>query len=121
MHKCFLSLCIPERELEAVENTIGGMEKDHTPTYITLQEQLGKNIHMFAEADNYLIKILQRNGIASVATLMPPNTTHYFPPASATATVAVCQCQDGLPTEQVTSSGCFRTLKMKSENFYGLG
>ena len=36
--KHFLSLRIPERELEAVENTIGGMEKHHAPIYITLHE-----------------------------------------------------------------------------------
>ena len=54
MHKNFLSLRVPERELEAVENTIGGMEKHHAPIYITLHEQLGTSICTFADADNYL-------------------------------------------------------------------
>ena len=79
MHKYFLRLRIPKREMEAVENTIREMEQDHTPIYVTLREQLGTQIQTFAAADNYLTRILQRNGIATLRTIQQSVPAHHFP------------------------------------------
>ena len=76
------------------------MEKGHSLVSKTLQEQLGTQIRTFAEADNYLTKILQRNGISSVATIKPSGPAYYFPATSASTTIAVRQLEDNPAVDQ---------------------
>ena len=107
MHKCFLSLAIPKREMEAIENIIEGMKKDHNPIYATLKEQLGTQIQAFTDADYYLPRILQRNGIATFATIHQSVPAHYFPNC--------CQLQQYHPMLQSASAkmNCQRAKKGK--------
>ena len=72
MHKNFIKLRVPEKELQALELTIDGMEVNANAIYLVLKNELGKQIKTFQDADFYLTGLMRRTIVISVSKTTPP-------------------------------------------------
>ena len=70
-HKHFIKLRVPEKELQAVELTIDGMEVNANAIYLVHKNELGKQIKTFQDADFYLTSLMRRTIIVSVSKTTP--------------------------------------------------
>ena len=70
-HKHFIKLRVPEKELQAVELTIDGMEVNANAIYLVLKNELGKQIKTFQDADFYLTGLMRRTIIIPVSKTTP--------------------------------------------------
>ena len=70
-HKKIIKPTVPEKELQALEITIDGMEENKNAIHLMLKNELGKQIKIFQDADFYLTGLMRRKIIIPVSKTTP--------------------------------------------------